>query len=202
MRAKRIAGFGIGIAVIALLACAFYSIRRGFSAREQPTALEAWVATTVRRMAIPADAKGLKNPLSATKANVADGMAHWADHCAACHANNGTGNTTIGSNLYPKSPDMRLSRTQELTDGELYYIIQNGVRLTGMPAWGSTGDGNHSEDSWRLVLFIRHLPQLTHEEETQMEGMNPKSPAETSEEKEEQQFLRGDTTKKPEKHHR
>lgn len=202
MRAKRIAGFGIGIAVIALLACAFYSIRRGFSAREQPTALEAWVATTVRRMAIPADARGLKNPLSATKANVADGMAHWADHCAVCHANNGTGNTTIGSNLYPKSPDMRLSRTQELTDGELYYIIQNGVRLTGMPAWGSTGDGNHSEDSWRLVLFVRHLPQLTREEETQMEGMNPKSPAETSEEQQEQQFLRGNTTTKPEKHHR
>jgi mono/diheme cytochrome c family protein len=202
VRAKRIAGFGIGIAVIALLAVAFYSIRRGFSAREQPTALEAWVATTVRRMAIPADARGLKNPLSATKANVADGMAHWADHCAVCHANNGTGNTTIGSNLYPKSPDMRLSRTQELTDGELYYIIQNGVRLTGMPAWGSTGDGNHSEDSWRLVLFVRHLPQLTREEETQMEGMNPKSPAETSEEQQEQQFLRGNTTTKPEKHHR
>jgi mono/diheme cytochrome c family protein len=202
VRAKRIAGFGIGIAVIALLAGASYSIRRGFGAREQPTALEAWVATTVRRMAIPAGSRRLKNPLSATQANVANGMAHWADHCAVCHANNGTGNTTIGSNLYPKSPDMRLSRTQELTDGELYYIIQNGVRLTGMPAWGSTGDGNHSEDSWRLVLFIRHLPELTRDEETQMEGMNPKSPAETSEEKEEQQFLRGDTTKKPEKHHR
>jgi mono/diheme cytochrome c family protein len=202
VRARRIAGFGIGIAAIALLACAFYSIRRGFSAREQPTALEAWVASTVRRMAIPTDARGLKNPLSATEVTAANGMAHWADHCAVCHANNGSGNTAIGRNLYPKSPDMRLSRTQQLTDGELYYIIQNGVRLTGMPAWGSSGDGDHNEDSWGLVLFIRHLPRLTREEETQMEGMNPKSPAEMREEQEEQQFLRGDTPRKTEERRR
>jgi hypothetical protein len=56
---------------------------------------------------------------------------------------------------------MRFSRTQRLSDGELYYIIQNGVRLTGMPGWGSPADNDHNEHTWELVLLIRHLPSLT-----------------------------------------
>ena len=93
-----------------------------------------------------------------TPANLARARAHFADHCAICHANNGSGNTDIGRNLYPKAPDMRLPQTQNLTDGELYYTIHNGIRLTGMPAWGSA---EKDEDSWELVLFIHNLPQLT-----------------------------------------
>ena len=198
----RYVGVAMAIFMIVALAFVFLSIRHGFSAREQPTAIETWLATSARNMAAPRYAKLLKNPLPATPENIAAGMAHWADHCAVCHANNGSGNTAIGANLYPKSPDMRLSRTQALSDGELYYIIQNGVRLTGMPAWGTSADGDHNEDSWRLVMFIRHLPRLTREEETQMVEMNPKSPAEMQEEQEEQQFLRGDTPRRPEERHR
>ena len=67
-----------------------------------------------------------------------------ADHCATCQANGGSGQTEIGQNLYPKAPDMRLPRTQNLRDGEIYYIINNGVRLTGMPAWG---ESHQAEDS-------------------------------------------------------
>ena len=55
-----------------------------------------------------------------------------------------------------RAPDMRQRETQSLTDGELFYIIQNGVRLTGMPGWG--GGSSHDElDSWKLVRFVRHL---------------------------------------------
>ena len=95
-------------------------------------------------------------------------------------------NTEIGQNLYPKAPDMRLAQTQNLTDGELYYTIHNGIRLTGMPAWGTE---ERDDDSWKLVLFIRHLPQLTPAEERAMEALNPKAPAEKQEELEEEQFL-------------
>ena len=52
-----------------------------------------------------------------------------------CHGNDGKGKTTIGQNLYPKTPDMTLPATRNMTDGELYYTIQNGIRLTGMPFW-------------------------------------------------------------------
>lgn len=97
----------------------------------------------------------------------------------------------MGKNLYPPAPDMRLPATQQLTDGELFYIIQNGIRLTGMPAWGN-GASHDEEDSWKLVHFIRHLPQLTLEEKRAIEKLNPKSPDELREEEEEERFLRGE----------
>jgi len=68
----------------------------------------------------------------------------------------------MGKNLYPKAPDMRASLTQNLSDGELYSIIQNGIRLTGMPAWGQAIDND--KDTWSLVAFIGHLPKVTPEE--------------------------------------
>jgi mono/diheme cytochrome c family protein len=126
-------------------------------------------------------------------------MQHWADHCAFCHANNGSGDTEVGKNLYPKAPDMRLADTQKLTDGELYYTIKNGVRLTGMPAWGEAGDTD--EDSWKLVHFIRHLSSLSPEEEKEMEQLNPKGPEEKLEEQQEEDFLKGGDVPQPQPKH-
>ena len=117
-------------------------------------------------------------------------MAHWADHCAGCHGNDGSGQTDIGRNLYPKTPDMRQPRTQNLTDGELFSIIKNGVRLTGMPAWGDAG-GRDDAANWKLVHFIRHLPKITPAELQQMKAMNPMSPSEMKEEQQEDEFLKG-----------
>ena len=158
----------------------------GFSARAKPSALEIFAARSARRLATPAAARDRKNPFSANPQILADARAHFADHCAICHSNNGSGQTTIGQNLYPKAPDLRLAATQELSDGQLYYIIHNGIRLTGMPAWGTE---EKDDDSWKLVVFIRHLPQLTSEEEDEMKTLNPKTPEELKEEQEEEQFL-------------
>ncbi len=76
--------------------------------------------------------------------------------------------------------------------GKHKSVIHNGIRLTGMPAWGTE---EKDEDSWKLVLFIRHLPQLTPAEEREMEALNPKRPAEKAEELEEEQFLNGEPRK-------
>jgi cytochrome c5 len=172
-------------AVIAVLAV----VRRGLSAREQPSRMEELVARGVRRLSTPARVRGLTNPVRVTPEALHGAMTHWADHCATCHANNGSGDTTIGKNLYPKAPDMRLAQTQNLTDGELYAIIENGVPLTGMPAWG-TGEVSN-EESWALVQFIRQLPKLTPAELDQMQQMNPRSPHEMEEEQQENEFLQG-----------
>jgi mono/diheme cytochrome c family protein len=174
----------LGVAATATLA-----IRRGFSARDNPSWVETFVARTARSMAVPAKAKSMKNPFPNSPENLAEARAHWADHCANCHANNGSGETEIGRSLYPKAPDMRLPATQGLSDGELYYTIQNGIRLTGMPAWGQAGDND--EASWKLVQFIRRLPQLTAAEEMEMEKLNPKGPDDRKEEQEEDKFLQG-----------
>jgi mono/diheme cytochrome c family protein len=118
--------------------------------------------------------------------------AHFADHCATCHANDGSGETAIGRNLYPKAPDMRKQATQSLSDGEIFWIIKNGVRLTGMPAWGA----DTKEDdrvTWELVHFIRHLPRLTPENLAEMRSLNPKSRQEYEAEEAERRFLENDS---------
>jgi mono/diheme cytochrome c family protein len=104
---------------------------------------------------IPVEIRRRRNPLPATELAIAEGRDHFADHCAVCHANDGSGRTEMGANLYPPAPDMRATPTQDLTDGELLYMIRNGVPLTGMPGWGG-----EDEENWKLVLFIRHLPEL------------------------------------------
>lgn len=163
-----------------------------FSARATPSTMEILAARTARALAVPKSARERKNPVPATPENIAQAMAHFADHCAVCHANNGSGQTEVGRNLYPKAPDMQASSTQNLSDGQLYYIIHNGIRLSGMPAWGEARDQDQDEDTWKLVQFIRHLPHLTAEEELGMEKLNPKSPEEFKEEQEEEQFLNED----------
>ena len=113
-------------------------------------------------------------PANASAESLWNGMQHYARYCALCHANNGSGEKTpLGSGLYPKPPDLRAGDTQRLTDGELFYIIDNGVRFTGMPAFG-TGESTPAGDKqlWELVQFVRHLPALTADELGEMEGMN------------------------------
>lgn len=159
----------------------------GFSARAQPSKMEAMMAEFARDTAMPASAKNLKNPIAVTPAVLHEGMAHFADHCAVCHANNGSGQTMFGKGLYPKPPDLR-GETQTMSDGEIFYDIENGIRMSGMPAFGGQ---DTAAETWPLVAFIRHLPQLTPAEEAEMELLNPKSPAEYQEEQEEKDFLNG-----------
>ena len=169
---------------------------RGISARAEPGRIETAVARTMRRLAIPRADRSRENPVERTPEMVAAGMAHYADHCASCHANDGSGETPLGLGLYPKPPDMRHATTQSLSDGELFYIIENGVRLTGMPAWGA-GTPESAEATWHLVHFIRELPRLTPEQVGQMEALNPRPPAEIRQRIEEERFLKGDDTPPP-----
>jgi mono/diheme cytochrome c family protein len=173
----------------------------GFSAREKPTAIETAVAHFARDLALPGSVKQQNNPVADSPEVQAEARAHWADHCAVCHANDGSGDTEMGRGLYPPPPDMRQKDTQQKSDGALFYVIENGIRLSGMPAWGAIG--SDPQHSWKLVRFIRHLPQLTADEKTEMEKLNPKGPDERKEEQEEEKFLKGENTDepKPEHHH-
>jgi mono/diheme cytochrome c family protein len=179
------------LAIAAVAAVFTVLLQRGFSARAQPNALEAHIARRVRRLAIPRIAREAKNPVPGTPEILAEARAHFADHCAICHANDGSGNTEIGQNLYPPAPDMRKAESQMLSDGELFYFIHNGIRFTGMPAWGPE-DPAQDQDSWKLVHFIRHLLRLSKEEIQEMKALNPKSRHELEEEEEVQGFLRGE----------
>ena len=178
------------VAVFAAGAGFFYLRVTGLDARGQPYPWEAQMARAARSMAISEAQRARANPVPRTDAAVTAGMEHFADHCASCHANDGSGETEMGRNLWPKAPDMRAAPTQQLTDGELFYIIERGVRFTGMPAW-STGTAAGEESSWQLVHFIRQLSQLTPEQLARMQNLNPRSPEQVRQEIAEQEFLSG-----------
>lgn len=173
-----------------------YLMSTGLSARETPGALETAVALRARNLTIGWHARKVTNPVPSRPEIIAAGREHFADHCATCHANDGSGNTDLGRGMFPKPPDMRLPRTQQLTDGEMFKIIEDGIRFTGMPGFG-TGDPSAKSSTWPLVHFIRHLPQITEEELAEMEQLNPASPAEIGERLRAEQFLQGGETPAP-----
>jgi len=151
----------ITIAVLlAIVSVALYTQVRagGLAADAEPGHAERLIASRLVRLAIPADAKQQQNPLGADKTAWRTAADHYGDHCAACHGNDGRGDTQLGRNMYPGVPSFADETVQRLSDGELFYIIQNGVRWTGMPAWK---DEHSAEDSWRLVSLIRAMPNLT-----------------------------------------
>jgi len=189
MRAIGYILFGLVAAAAALAVAGFVYLKStGLSTRGEPGRLEAALARTARSMAIPSSAKALQNPIPVSADVIAEGMAHYADHCATCHANDGSGKTEMGQGLFPKAPDMRLPATQRLSDGELFYIIEHGIRFTGMPGWG-TGTADGEASSWQLVHFMRRLPSLTPSDLDAMKDRNPRSPLEIRLEIEEERFL-------------
>ena len=195
MWVKRVLPSLLFVAIIGLALA--YFISHGFSARDEPMAIEAWVARQLRHIAVPRAARKMANPIPANPEVLSEAMEHFADHCAFCHSNDGSGNTAIGKGLYPKTPNMREAGTQNLSDGELYYIIENGIRFTGMPAFGEETGKADNKESWDLVHFIRHLPAITGEEIAEMKKlsrmkeMNPKTPADLKEEEDINRFLEG-----------
>ena len=190
----------IAIALLGVVVAMAVSILHdGLSARATPNRFEIMLARNARHLAIPWNARLAQNPLLASPEDLRDARLHFADHCAVCHANDGSGQTMFGGGLYPKPPDLRLPETQNLTDGELFWIIENGVRFTGMPAFSNGGEHGGMQSSWKLVPFIRHLPHLTTAERIEMERYNPKGPDERAEEQQENDFLNGATPqRKPE----
>ncbi len=142
------------VVIAAVFAAVILWVRR--SAADEPSSFERAIARRVRNFAIPNKAAGQTNPWKASPDNLQQAREIFLARCANCHGFDGSGTTQIGRAMYPKPPDLRQDPTQNLTDGQIHYIIANGVRLTGMPAW-SPSHGETSDESWKLVLFIREL---------------------------------------------
>jgi mono/diheme cytochrome c family protein len=157
----------IGLCAAAALLGLRWARSHGFSARVKPSRFETLVAGLARSLAIPTAVRGLKNPLEPTALRLARARDHFADHCATCHANDGSGRTMINAGLYPPAPDLRSESTQGMRDGEMLHVIREGVRFTGMPGWGGS-----DEENWELILFVRHLPTLSIEELSLMREVN------------------------------
>jgi mono/diheme cytochrome c family protein len=146
------AATGLGVLlVIVVLLYAFLS-SEGLSARKKPSKFEYAIANFAMGLSIPAEAKKLKNPLTADTQVLGEARKHYEEHCSVCHAGDGAGKTTLAAGLSPEVPDLHADYIQKLTDGEMFYIIKNGVRFTGMPGWDLEDTHN-----WSLVSLIRQF---------------------------------------------
>src|SRR4051812_7157529 len=158
MRATRVlAALAGGLALFIAAALYAFAGSGALAADRRPGRIEETVARRLVRLSIPARGAAATNPHAADE-SWREGLEHFGEHCAMCHGADGRGQTPLGRSMYPPVPDLSSPGMQQFGDAELFSIIQHGVSWTGMPAFRST---HSDEDTWKLVAFIRHIPQLT-----------------------------------------
>ncbi len=162
--------FFLGCVLIVVL----FSFGAGISARREAGQFERQASRAVWRFLVPGPIKIKENPVVDSAETVRDATQLWVDRCVVCHANDG-GGTTLGRNLHPPAPDLRKVLTQSLTDGEIFYAIEQGIPWTGMPAWGD-GSQDNERESWALVRFVRNIPKLTPADLRAIEKFVPRAP--------------------------
>jgi mono/diheme cytochrome c family protein len=130
---------------------------QGCTADKPASRSEETLANAAKDVAIPLEAGKMKNPLPETDEVVSQGQEVFLGSCAQCHGADARGDTTVGRNMAPPAMDLTSAHVQHWSDAELFWIIQNGVRLTGMPSWKSSIS---ADDTWKLVRFVHHLPRV------------------------------------------
>ena len=144
--------------------CAGIALTAGlvdFSASTPPGRLEERLATFALNRSIQRRAPKVVNPFASSPAAVTAGLALFRIHCVECHGAPGVDPTEAGASLNPPAPGLTLARVQARPDGELKWIVSNGIRMSGMPAFGAS---RSEEEVWQLVAALRRLPQLSPEE--------------------------------------
>jgi mono/diheme cytochrome c family protein len=158
--------FGVvaGVLLAALVACAFLATGSfNVAASAPPGKLEKRLAGFVLDRSLARRAPQKSNPFAKSGEATRAGLVHYREMCVTCHGAPGVDPSEIGEGLNPPAPDLTLKKVQARSDGELFWLVQNGIRMTGMPAFGPT---HAEEEVWKIVTFVRKLPELTPEEET------------------------------------
>ncbi|MGA1981694.1 MAG: cytochrome P460 family protein [Acidobacteriaceae bacterium] len=133
------------------------ALLQGCTADKHPSQGETSLADAAKDVSIPLEAGKMKNPLPETDEAVSQGQEVFLGSCAQCHGADARGDTSIGRNMYPPAMDLSSPHVQHWSDAELFWIIQNGVRLTGMPSWKSSVS---EDDTWKLARFIHNISHL------------------------------------------
>jgi mono/diheme cytochrome c family protein len=149
-----------GCTLLGAIALLVVAPRMNWSASTAPGAVEKSMTGLVLRQWVQRNAPTDHNPLPPTAAHLGAGRREFGEHCAVCHGADGSAHTRLGADFYP--PIARLERgAPGWSDGELFFIISNGIRYTGMPGFGAR---HKPETIWQMILWIRHLPTLTAQE--------------------------------------
>ena len=129
---------------------------QGCTADKHPSQNETNLANAAKDVTIPLEAGKMQNPLPETDEVVSQGQEVFLGSCAQCHGADARGDSDIGRSMNPPAMNLSSPHVQHWSDAELFWIIQNGVRLTGMPAWKSS---IFDSDTWKLARFIHKLPR-------------------------------------------
>jgi len=162
-RLKLLGGILLGILIVFL--AGFLMAATGsfnVSAKEGSGKLERKVAAFTLQRSVARRAPKEKNPFAASPEALKLGLAHYKENCVMCHGAPGVEESEAGMGLNPPAPDLTLPAVQNMSDGELYWIVANGIRMTGMPAFSLT---HKKEEIWHMVTFVRHLPQISADEQ-------------------------------------
>jgi mono/diheme cytochrome c family protein len=164
---------GMILAVLLLAGAVAATIAVGLfntAATVAPSRLEKQLARWAVDRAADRRAPKKSNPFRSEPERLKEGFEHYRQMCVSCHGAPGVDPSAVGEGLNPPAPDLTLVRIQEKSDGELFWLIQNGIRMTGMPAFGPT---HRDEQIWEIVAFLRHLPEITPEEEKALGSPGP-----------------------------
>ena len=155
---------GAVIAVLILILRLLPSIN--WPATRKPGQLETRLADYVTSNWVRRHAAKETNPFRPTPENLKAGQTDFEEHCATCHGLDGSGENRFEADFYPPIPKLT-GGTQKWSDGELYFVIANGIAMTAMPGFGKNHDPN---EIWGMVLWVRHLGQLSSLEKAAIES--------------------------------
>ena len=143
------------IAVVVVGAIVYRVLTASISALPEPGHVEIWVATSVRNWYIRRGAShsSIHEPgNSPAEVSVGEGLFSMA--CASCHGKDGRNPTNIGRAMYPRAYDLAAPEVQHLTNPELFWVVKNGIRLSGMPAFGKILS---DDETWQVTYYVRSL---------------------------------------------
>lgn len=151
MSRKTVAGAGLALLGLAVVLVLFSFWRENWAANQAPGRVEQWLAGWL--LSGSRDVADRPNPLPATAANLAEGREIYEQQCAFCHGLDGRGAGQHGVQFYPPVPSL-LPPQNQLSDSQMHYVIQRGIRYTGMPSFANILD---SDEIWKVVLWVRRL---------------------------------------------
>ncbi len=157
-------GFVLGVVATVLVGLlgAYLILRSGLipaNADAKPGGLELWAAGTSLDATLRSKAPKGPNPVALTDANLAAGIALYGQHCAICHGTSAGASSAspVAKGLYPAPPQLADEGVEDDPEGVTYWKIKHGIRLTGMPSWGSSLT---DQQIWTLALFLKHMDKL------------------------------------------
>jgi mono/diheme cytochrome c family protein len=150
---------GVFSTLAILVAAALIIARTGhvnFQADQEPSALETKFAMSAVDASAERHAPKTTNAIQPTEENLVAGARLYRDYCAGCHGDPANPETAFGHSFYPPVPQF-MKDAPDMPEHENFYIIQHGIRWTGMPAWKGTFNDNQI---WQLVTFLGHMDKL------------------------------------------